>query len=200
MVLICKNLYFYSIFWSFFIFTQPILCCPRTKPTTLDGLDNGNLPEGAMIITRKVAYAIIYCAIRDAFALSVAKDQKDPTTAFIGGGIDNGETGEEACLREISEETGLEFATVQLIETLNVLHIRQRGDDEGVFFESQATVFAISSETRIPDLGEETNSDLTTEWILRQDVASLVGKMLPAWYNLLKNYADKIKSKELATN
>lgn len=139
-------------------------------------LDAKNLPQpGKENTEREVVHVILRRKNSKEILLAFLKDDswgKDKPVNFVIGGIEKGESAEEAARREIEEETG--YTDVRFVEKLPF-------DTQAEFFQAQKNVNRkVHVQTLVFDLVSETKNEVSAEeeskhefkWIKDTDVAA----------------------------
>jgi len=119
-------------------------------------------------VTRKTVYALLYDKTKDSF-LCLDWEKFNWHSGIIGG-VDDGETFEEAAKREIVEETG--YTDVKFVKNLGATqhnHFFAAHKDENRYAIGQGVLFEIITNTREEVRAEHTTNHKTV-WIKSRDM------------------------------
>lgn len=94
--------------------------------------------------------------------------------ALPGGGVDHGESPNDAVVRELHEETGLRATSVRLVEVHDVHVVDHGRDDEFEDYHGVHLVYAVEADTSVePAVTEIDGTTEVAQWVPIDEVATL---------------------------
>ena len=136
-------------------------------------------PENLKVIERVIVSGLIFSA--DGYILM---GEKDPSkggvyanaTHIPGGGVEEGESKEEAFVREISEETGLDIKglTLELVDDLGRGETEKTVNGEKVWCMMQFNIYKVQLDRKADDIVLHPTDDLPVlKWVDPKDLKTI---------------------------
>ncbi|MDQ5957684.1 MAG: leucyl-tRNA synthetase, partial [Patescibacteria group bacterium] len=151
-------------------------------------IDKTNPPaKGLPLVERRVAHAIVFNPKTKQYL--IIRNKKHGWDTVVIGGIEEGETAEQAARREVKEETGytdLEFKRVLGGETEAHYFAKHKGENRLAL--AQGVLFELKSDARV-DIADGEDADNEILWIDEEDFVpgKMINAELPVWLERLKN-------------
>lgn len=115
---------------------------------------------------KKITRIGVYCVVTDGSKILAVRQQRGPYAGkldFPGGGIEFGESAEQAMRREFAEEVAMEFDSLQLIDNLTVtVDVPSTPSNEPYLFYQIGMIYQVNGCRLIKD---EKLGDLQRVWI-----------------------------------
>lgn len=134
----------------------------------------GDILEGRAYADRPAAFGL---AVRDGLiaVVKIAPEGFTPWIDLPGGGVDPGEVADEAAVRELGEETGLQVRAMRAFARADQHFI----NTDGVAFNNRQTFFTVEIVAEAPHLKVEDDHELT--WLAPQEAIAVLRHNSHAW-------------------